>query len=73
MFVTFGLLWTWTCYLVASQQFPEIKIENGFVSGTLSKTWKGRTIYKFEGIPYAAPPLGELRFKVTYFVNKTNE
>lgn len=66
MFVTIGILCTWGCSLVASHQFPVIEIEDGFVSGTLSKTWKGRTIYKFEGIPYATPPVGELRFQVTY-------
>lgn len=71
MHTTVGLLWilSWNCYLqVYSDRVPVVEIENGFVSGMLSKTWKGRTIYKFEGIPYAVPPVGQLRFKVK-FVN----
>jgi len=53
---------------VSGYQFPVVEIESGPVSGTLSKTWKGRTIYSFQGIPYATPPVGELRFQVTKIV-----
>jgi len=53
---------------VASNQFPVVEIESGPISGILSKTWKGRTIYSFQGIPYATPPVGKLRFQVN-FVN----
>lgn len=65
------LLWTRGCYysqVAANYRFPVVQTENGFVSGITSKTWRGRTTYTFEGIPYAAPPVGELRFKVE-FVN----
>lgn len=67
MHITIFLLWTFGgCILVTSDQFPVVKIETGFVSGILSKTWNGRTIYNFQGIPYAAPPVGELRFQVKF-------
>jgi len=47
----------------ASQDAPEIKIEQGVLSGRYQKTWKGRTFSAFSGIPYAEPPVGDLRFK----------
>lgn len=66
----------WLCgyfyFQVNSYKFPVVEIENGFVSGILTKTWKGRTIFTFEGIPYAAPPIGEFRFQVK-FVNIQNK
>lgn len=46
-------------------RWPVVEIENGLVSGVLRKTWKGRTVYGFEGIPYAEPPAGQWRFQVT--------
>jgi len=49
---------------VAGNQHPVVETESGPVSGKLSKTWKGRTIYSFQGIPYATPPVGKLRFQV---------
>lgn len=72
MHIIIFLLWAFGGYiLVTSDQFPVVKIETGFVSGTMSKTWKGRTIYNFQGIPYAAPPVGELRFQVK-FINRSH-
>jgi len=49
---------------VAGNQYPVVETESGLISGQLSKTWKGRTIYSFQGIPYATPPVGRLRFQV---------
>ncbi|VVC27651.1 Hypothetical protein CINCED_3A005726 [Cinara cedri] len=63
MHIVSGLLLTYGVCFVASLRFPTVEIESGFVSGILSQTWKGRTIYKFEGIRYATPPVGELRFQ----------
>ncbi|XP_060833735.1 venom carboxylesterase-6-like [Rhopalosiphum padi] len=57
------LLLTRLYCLVAGNQFPVVEIESGPISGILSKTWKGRTIYSFQGIPYATPPVGKLRFQ----------
>lgn len=39
-------------------QLDIIKTENGSISGT-----KNGDIYSFKGIPFAAPPMGELRWK----------
>lgn len=49
--------------VLASKDAPEVKIEQGTVRGKYDKTWKGNTFSAFTGIPYAKPPVGDLRFK----------
>jgi carboxylesterase type B len=44
---------------------PEVTIEQGKLRGSTGTNLRGETFLKFQGIPYAKPPLGELRFKVT--------
>ncbi|KAK5638330.1 hypothetical protein RI129_012625 [Pyrocoelia pectoralis] len=41
----------------------EISVDQGILKGKYSKTLKGKTFKSFTGIPYAEPPVGELRFK----------
>jgi len=43
---------------------PIVKTPNGTLHGKTMATRHGRNIYAFLGIPYAAPPIKELRFKV---------
>ena len=43
-----------------SREYPVITVEGGKIQGVASET-PGVTVYK--GIPYAAPPVGELRWK----------
>lgn len=40
---------------------PSVKISEGTVSGVHSKTHNQRTISAFLGIPFAEPPVGDLR------------
>src|SRR6266496_4556330 len=47
-----------TVVLVTAQQPAPVKVEQGILQGTLEN---GLTIYK--GIPFAAPPVGDLRWK----------
>ncbi|XP_050665005.1 juvenile hormone esterase-like isoform X3 [Leptidea sinapis] len=44
-------------------QAPVVTVEEGQVQGKLVKTPGGKSYYSFQGIPYAKPPLGSLRFK----------
>ena len=45
----------------------EIKTGQG-IQGIISKSREGRDFYEWLGIPYAEPPVGELRYAVSYFV-----
>ncbi|CAH1153994.1 unnamed protein product [Phaedon cochleariae] len=43
---------------------PIVTLPTGKIQGLVSKTYRhGKTFYGFLGIPYAAPPIGTLRFK----------
>ncbi|XP_001599255.3 venom carboxylesterase-6 isoform X1 [Nasonia vitripennis] len=42
---------------------PLAHIKNGTLEGTVMKSRKGREFYGFRGIPYALPPISELRFE----------
>jgi para-nitrobenzyl esterase len=52
------------CTLKLTAQFSEVKTENGLVSG-----FKNGEISIFKGIPFAAPPVGDLRWKAPQPVN----
>ncbi|XP_043271072.1 venom carboxylesterase-6-like [Venturia canescens] len=42
---------------------PIVQIKNGTLEGIVVKSRNGREIASFRGIPYAQPPVGELRFE----------
>lgn len=42
---------------------PVVKIEQGQIRGAISEDVRGGKFYTFLGIPYAKPPVGDLRFK----------
>ncbi|KAF5307861.1 hypothetical protein FQR65_LT06593 [Abscondita terminalis] len=41
----------------------EIKIPQGLLKGVIKQSWLKRSFYSFTGIPYAEPPVGNLRFQ----------
>lgn len=43
---------------------PTVKLTQGSLQGYHKKSYDGRIYTAFEGIPYAVPPVGPLRFKV---------
>lgn len=45
----------------------EVITGQGKVKGSISYDASGEKYYKFQGIPYAKPPIGLLRFKVFPF------
>lgn len=59
-FIASGLCFLFT---VASSP-PIVNIKNGTIEGTEITTDSGRNIFSFQGIPYALPPIGKLRFEV---------
>lgn len=42
---------------------PIIRTSHGFVRGAVRTTGGGKDYFSFQGIPYVAPPVGELRFR----------
>lgn len=42
----------------------------GSVQGYYKKSFDKRTYTAFEGIPYAKPPIGDLRFRVSCIIIK---
>ncbi|KAL6955272.1 Carboxylesterase 5A [Sarracenia purpurea var. burkii] len=52
-----------TFALYASVNCAVIELQDGVINGTVGKLKSGRLFQQFYGIPYAEPPVGELRFK----------
>lgn len=56
---------------IAGEQYKIVKTLNGQVRGVRKTTLlKEIPFYSFKGIPYAKPPVGDLRFKVCFACKK---
>jgi carboxylesterase type B len=49
---------------------PEVIVEQGKLRGSTATDFSGKKYFKFQGIPFAEPPLGKLRFKVFHMKQK---
>ncbi|KAK5640303.1 hypothetical protein RI129_011114 [Pyrocoelia pectoralis] len=47
----------------SNNNFLEVTIPQGTLKGIFRKSWTGKTFASFTGIPYATPPIGNLRFE----------
>lgn len=53
-----------TCFRECTMsEAPIVKVEQGELQGRVVISPSGKQFYSFQGIPYAKPPLGSLRFK----------
>lgn len=43
-----------------------VQTNYGLIKGVLTLSLLNNVFYSFNGVPYAKPPLGDLRFKVHY-------
>lgn len=58
-----------TVNYIAANQYKIVETFNGQVRGIQKKTlWNGIPFYAFKGIPFAKPPVGDLRLKVQLFI-----
>lgn len=46
---------------------PIVTIKLGQLKGKIGQDANGNNYYSFQGIPYAKPPLGNLRFRVKLY------
>jgi carboxylesterase type B len=47
----------------ASKPSPIVEISSGSIQGIISSSREGRPFYEYLGIPYAQPPVGDLRYE----------
>jgi para-nitrobenzyl esterase len=63
--IAFFLAVQFACIAAIAQTGKQVKIENGIVEGVTEKSG----VHSFKGIPFAQPPIGELRWKEPQPVN----
>nr|XP_027216597.1 esterase SG1-like [Penaeus vannamei] len=56
------LLWL-SAAAAAEEETVSVQLLQGVIEGSRSEAKGGKSFYSFQGIPYAEPPVGSLRFK----------
>lgn len=57
---------TCQCAIIDLKQDPIVCVNNGCLKGTTLPSYKTDSFEAFLGVPYAEPPIGKLRFSVSY-------
>lgn len=52
---------------VFSEEVPQVVTALGKINGVFKKSYNGKTFSAFYGIPFAKPPVEDLRFQVRFF------
>lgn len=55
-----------TCYLISLllSKLIQVQVNEGIIQGQVVSNPYGCPFFSFKGIPYAEPPVGDLRFQV---------
>ncbi|XP_042869256.1 acylcarnitine hydrolase-like [Penaeus japonicus] len=56
--------WLAVAAAAAQEETVQVRLQQGVIEGARSEAAGGRFFYTFRSIPFAKPPVGELRFKV---------
>ncbi|KAF2886734.1 hypothetical protein ILUMI_19439 [Ignelater luminosus] len=59
-------------FCVCGTSFPLTEVSQGILKGQFLKTYNNRTFSSFTAIPYAEPPVGDLRFELARPAKKWN-
>lgn len=67
---------SWPHDTVSTSRFLEmsetiVKISDGRLRGSVEKSIEGYSYKAFKGVPYAKPPIGQLRFKVNNYFSSS--
>ncbi len=73
LYSTLTMMTTWVCLMTIllplakaqiGVELPEVELPEGTLLGGLRASYSGRVFSSFQGVPYAAPPVGDLRYAV---------
>jgi hypothetical protein len=66
--IAFSVLIVLLKLVAAASQNPVVCSESGCVRGKLMPGYQTKAFEAFLGIPFAKPPVGELRFQVNFYI-----
>lgn len=66
-FLSFGIALAIARFISATPVLNDtiVNTPSGKLQGSILQTWTDKNFYSFRGVPFAEPPIGNLRFKVS--------